>query len=149
MTESHPLDITGTRATALVLPLSPDAITALAEAGVNVPQPAQVRLLLTESTMRERARFETDQQPGGPAQTDPVNWLADRLMHRAEPGTERAVVLEMLADCTPTDFAMLTHAYVMGVLPDPKATQQAVQMTLTGISNGLLATLASAGPSPS
>lgn len=148
MTE-HPLDITGTRTTALVLPLTPDAVEALTAAGVPVPHPAQVRLLLTEATMRERARFQSDQEPGGPGTADPMGWLTGLLLRRAEPGTDARVIAELLADMGPTDIAMLTHAYVMGVLPDPKVTAQAVQTTLSGMTTGLLGALGSAAPSPS
>lgn len=149
MSNPNPLDITGTRAERIVFDLSPDAQAALAAAGVPVPEPAQVTLLLREATMRERTQLERDQQKGGRAQTDPLGWLASLLERRAEPGTDPRVLAELVQDFGPTDIAMLVHAYATGVLPDPKVTAAAVQTTLIGTSNGMLAALASAGPSPS
>lgn len=70
-------------------------------------------------------------------------------MKRAVAGTERAVLLEFLKGLGPTQYAMLTHAYLMGVMPDPKLTAGAVQKTLTGSASGLLGALASLAYSPS
>lgn len=146
---TNPLDITGTRATALVLPLSPDAVAALTAQNIPVPEGQQVRLLLREATMRERAQFDRDQQDGGAARVDPMRWLGHLLARRAEPSVDNRVFAELVQDLGPTDVAMLSHAYVTGVLPDPKLTAQAMSQTLTGATNGLLAGLASVGLSPS
>lgn len=145
----HPLDISGTRTVRLVLPITDEDQQALREAGVPIPDPAEVVLLLREASNRERARYGTDMEPGGPAQRDGQGWVTGLLLRRAEPGTDPRVMREVVNGLGPTDTAMLTHAYLTGVLPDPKAAAGAVQATLTGMTNGLLGTLASAGPSPS
>lgn len=149
MTDAPRLDITGTHVTPLVLPLSPDAVAALTARDIPVPEGQQVRLLLRDATYRERKQYGIDNDVGGAARTDPMGWMARMLRRRADRDLPLAVFDELLQDMSPTDIAMLSHAYVMGVLPDPKLTAQALSQTLTGATNGLLAGLASAGLSPS
>lgn len=146
---TNPLDITGTRTTSLLLPLSPDAVAALAAQEIAVPESGHVRLLLREATFRERAQFERDQEAGGAARVDPLRWLAHMLARRAEPGTDNRIFNEMVQDFGPTDIAMLTHAYLTGVLPDPKLIAGLVQQTQTGMMESLLTALGSGAPSPS
>lgn len=124
----------------LHLPLPQDTIDALTEAGVPVPEPAEVVLLLREPTMREKYRLDRDQG----AATDYVEWFAALLMRRAAPGTDERVVRELIQDMSESTMASLTHAYLTGELPDPKLLAQVVGQTLSGMSDSLLTELTSA-----
>lgn len=131
------------------LPLSPDDIEALQEKGIPVPDPAVIVFEWREANAREREKYAFQQRKGWKSEEDARAWMADLLMKRAAEGTDRRVLVEFLAGLGVTQSAMLTHAYLMGEMPDPKLTAGAIQKTLTGQTNGLLGALASLVYSPS
>lgn len=142
-------DIFGLTLNRQELPLSAEDIEALQASGVAVPDPAVIVFEWREASACEREKYAAAQRAGWQSEAQSREWLADLLMKRAVAGTERAVLLEFLKGLGPTQYAMLTHAYLMGVMPDPKLTAGAVQKTLTGSASGLLGALASLAYSPS
>lgn len=126
----------------VVIKLTPEAIKALREQGVGNP-PQQVTLTHREATAREQERFQLDQAEGGPAKTDSVNWVIGLLMRRSDV-TDVRVWHEVLRDMNRVDIASHTTAYITGEMPDPKLMSRAVSGTFTGMTNQLLAVLATA-----
>jgi len=116
----------------LVLPSTTKEV--LTAQGITAPD--AVVLELREATMRERQQFEKDQTRS--AQQDPVSWMTHMVMARAEQGTDRRVVQELVADMTPTDFALVTAAYLQGIVPDVATTAAAVRRATGGFTSQLI-----------
>lgn len=111
---------------------------ALEAQGIEAPE--HVVLDLREATLRERQQFDAEQATEG--RTDPTAWVAKLIMRRAKPGTDERVVRELIMDMGPSAIASITHAYIMGEVPDSKLVAQAVQGTLNGLSQQMLGALA-------
>ncbi|MFC6803912.1 hypothetical protein ACFQDE_21040 [Deinococcus caeni] len=132
------LNIGTTACGVLTLVLPPVTKEVLTAQGITAPD--TVTLELREATMRERQQFEKDQAEV--ARQNPVPWMTQMVMARAEAGTDQKVVQELVADMTPTDFALVTAAYLQGIVPDVDTTAAVVRRATGGLTSQLMNGLA-------
>lgn len=108
--------------------LPDDTKEALTEKGIEAPE--AVILHLEAATGRERDRFEQRQKLGFTTEDEQKEWLTDLMMRRAESGTVRAVVRELVNDLRPTQITQFFYAYISGeAAGDPKVLEHMAEIT--------------------
>lgn len=138
------IDILGVTARAVVLDLTEEARAELVTQGLALP-PREVTFYMEELSERQLDRFNRE------VRSLSENDLLLLVMGRtAAPGTDPRIFPELLRDLRPTQRAQFIAAYGNGgLVPDPKATAQAVARMSTQMTHHVLGQLASDEPSPS